>query len=185
MKNTTLYPDDKDYEAFKTLATIKQDIESFVSDGRFLYIWSSICGNSKTTWATKLLKTYLAVKCVGNNFADRGWFEYVPSFLLLAKEFESPDERKEHIDNTMKRDLVILDDIGAVQNSNYDVSTLSNIIDYRYSNGLATIITGNIPPSDLSRSISVRLADRVLSDVAIEFKGGSNRTFTNTYIKRR
>ena len=185
MKNTTLYPDDKDYEAFKTLATIKQDIESFVSDGRFLYIWSPICGNSKTTWATKLLKTYLAVKCVGNNFADRGWFEYVPSFLLLAKEFESPDERKEHIDNTMKRDLVILDDIGAVQNSNYDVSTLSNIIDYRYSNGLATIITGNIPPSDLSRSISVRLADRVLSDVAIEFKGGSNRTFTNTYTRRR
>ena len=84
----------------------------------------------------------------------------------------------------MKRDLVILDDIGAVQNSNYDISTLSNIIDYRYSNGLATIITGNIEPAKLESSIGVRLADRVLSDIAIEFKGGSNRTYTNTYTRK-
>ena len=184
MKSVTLYPDDADYEAFKTLATIKQDIESFVDEGRFLYIWGKSTGTGKTNWSTKLLKTYLAVKCVGNNFADRGWFEYVPSFLLLAKEFENPEARKEHIDNTMKRDLVILDDIGAVQNSNYDISTLSNIIDYRYSNGLATIITGNIEPAKLESSIGVRLADRVLSDIAIEFKGGSNRSYTNTYVRK-
>lgn len=156
----------------------------YVDNPSHLYLTDNMIVTHNTDWSTKLLKTYLAVKCVGNNFADRGWFEYVPSFLLLAKEFENPEARKEHIDNTMKRDLVILDDIGAVQNSNYDISTLSNIIDYRYSNGLATIITGNIEPAKLESSIGVRLADRVLSDIAIEFKGGSNRTYTNTYARK-
>ena len=186
---TRLVPAKRDVAVYRTLRNISYVGEEvcqciYVDSESHLYITDDMIVTHNTTWATKLLKTYLAVKCVGNNFADRGWFEYVPSFLLLAKEFENSEARKEHIDNTMKRDLVILDDIGAVQNSNYDISTLSNIIDYRYSNGLATIITGNIEPAKLESSIGVRLADRVLSDIAIEFKGGSNRSYTNTYSRK-
>lgn len=178
----TLYPEDDDFKAFSTLDEIKCDIENFVSSGRSLYIWSKHTGNSKTTWACKMLKTYLAVVCFGNEFKDRAWFEYVPSFLMMAKNFENKDEREEHINAVLTRDLVVLDDVGSVNHSNYDISVLSNLINTRYSNGLATIYTSNLSPSELTKtSIDDRIIDRIASDIVIELKGTSSRRYSSKY----
>lgn len=185
MKTTPLQPDTRDLPAFYTLSDIQKDAENFVTDGRFLYLWSLNLGNGKTSFAAKIAKTYMAMKCIGNNYRDRVWFEYVPTFLLMSKDFANKDERQEHIKNSMKRELLILDDIGAVQNTSYDISTLSSLIDYRYSNGLATIFTSNISPEMLATNIGSRLADRVLSDVCLELVGASRRDHDNKYVSRR
>lgn len=183
LQKTVLYPAKRDNDAFCTLKDIQMDIDNFVNDGRILYLWSTNSGCSKTTWACKLMKTYLAVVCIGNGFKDRARFVYVPSLLLLAKEFQN-ESREETLDMLNKLDLVVIDDIGAVQNSNYDITILSNIIDTRYRNGLATIFTSNLSPQELERVIGVRLKDRVCSDVVIELKGGSHRRGTNVYKRR-
>lgn len=182
--NEPIMPTNDDYEAFVTLRNIKQDIATFVSEGRFLYLWSNNTGNYKTTWAMKMVKTYLAVIAIGNNFRDRAWVEYIPTFLLLSKNFEEVETRQYHIDRAMSNDLVVLDDIGAVQNTNYDITNLSSIIDYRYSNRLATIFTGNVSPNDLAKSLGARLCDRITSDIVINLVGASRRKSTKTYHRR-
>ena len=182
-KPTTLYPEDCDYETFKILAEIKNDVLTFVKEGRWLYLWGSSPGSSKSSWAAKIINTYIVLICIGNEFKDRVWFEYIPSFLLMAKEFES-EERIEHIHNLLTRDLVVLDDIGAVKNSNYDMTVLSNVINTRYSNNLATIFTSNLSPDNLQTAIDIRLADRVLSDIVLELKGGSRRNFVSNYKRK-
>ena len=178
-----LYPSDIDIPSFETMKSIQLDIEHFVGEGRILYLWSKQPGVAKTTMACKLLKTYLAVVCIGNGFRDRAYFAYVPSLLLLAKEFKD-ENRSTTLEALNTLDLVVLDDIGAVQNSNYDLTILSNIIDTRYRNGKSTIYTSNLSPSNLKDVIGTRLADRVCSDIVLELKGRSRRRGTNTYVRR-
>lgn len=181
--NEPIMPTSDDYESFVTLRDIKQDISNFVADGRFLYLWSNNTGNYKTTWAMKMLKTYLAVSAIGNNFKDRAWVEYIPTFILLTKNFEDVETKQYHINRAMTNDLVVLDDIGAVQSSNYDITNLSSIIDYRYANSLATIFTGNISPEGLSKLLGVRLCDRITSDIVINLVGASRRNSTKEYVR--
>lgn len=182
-KSVTLYPEQCDLKSFETLAEIKMDMELFVEQGRILYLWSYITGQGKTSWACKLLKTYLALKCYGNCYQDLAWFEYVPSFMLMAKEFKN-EERIEHIKNLSERPLCIIDDIGAVNPSNYDMSVLSSIIDNRYSKGLSTIYTSNVDEHGLEKLLGARLADRILSDIVIEFRGLGRRQSTSEYKRR-
>lgn len=182
-KKKTLYPEKIDLEAFNTLKDIQLDIELFTEQGRTLYLWSKECGVGKTEFVTKIMKTYLAVMCYGNGYKDLAWFEYAPSFVLMAKEFKS-QERIEHIKNLSERPLCIIDDIGAVNPSNYDMSVLSSVIDTRYSKGLATLYTSNISPDNLELLLGVRIADRILSDIVIELKGTGRRESTSEYKRR-
>lgn len=153
-----------------------------VDNPSHLYITDDMIVTHNTSWVCKIMKTYLAYICIGNTFKDRAWFEYIPSFLLLAKDFES-GERKEHIEALANRDLVILDDIGAVYNTQYDIVVLSDIINTRYSNGLATIITSNISPSDMGKSLS-RIADRMCSDIVLELRGSGRRQYVSKYKRK-
>jgi hypothetical protein len=181
-KPKLLYPAPEDFNAFTTLSEIKKDAEYFVKEGRFLYIWGAYSGCGKSEWSCKILQTYLAIMCTGNGFKDRGWFEYIPSFLLLAKNFEDKEKRQEHINNLLNRDLVVLDDIGAVRNTQYDITVLSDIINTRYSKRLATIFTSNVAPTDLD--IDQRLVNRLESDIVIEIKGKSRRESTSNYKRK-
>ena len=182
-KKITLYPEREDLDAFHTLKDIQLDIELFTEQGRTLYLWSRFCGNAKTSWVTKIMNTYLAVMCYGNGYKDLAWFEYAPSFVLMAKEFKN-NERLEHIKNLSERPLCIIDDIGAVNPSNYDMSVLSSIIDTRYSKGLATLYTSNISPDNLELLLGARNADRILSDIVIELQGTGRRGSTSEYKRK-
>lgn len=182
-KKITLYPEREDLNAFHTLKDIQLDIELFTEQGRTLYLWSRFTGNSKTSWVTKIMNTYLAVMCYGNGYKDLAWFEYAPSFVLMAKEFKN-NERLEHIKNLSERPLCIIDDIGAVNPSNYDMSVLSSIIDTRYSKGLATLYTSNISPDNLELLLGARNADRILSDIVIELQGTGRRGSTSEYKRK-
>ena len=173
---------------YRTLRAIdyigKEECQCILVDNpSHLYLTDNMIVTHNTEWACKLLKTYLAVICIGNGFKDRARFIYVPSLLLLAKEFND-DSRQTTLDMLNTLDLVILDDIGAVQNSNYDLTILSDIIDTRYRNGLSTVYTSNLSPTSLEQSIGSRLKDRICSDIVIELKGSSHRRGTNTYKRR-
>ena len=178
-----LFPSVEDMDAFTTLAEIKNDIENFVKNGRTLYLWSYNYGNGKTEWLTKLMKSYMATICVGNEFSDRCWFEFIPTFLLTAKNFEDRETANEHISALMKRELCILDDIGAVRTSEYDISVLTNIINTRYAKSLSTLYSSNLHPDELYK-INSRIADRACTDIVIELKGDGRRKGVATYKRR-
>lgn len=58
-------------------------------------------------------------------------------------------------------DLLIIDDLGTEQSSNWAVSKVYNIIDSRYRKGLPLIITTNFSMEDLKEKYGYRTADRI------------------------
>ena len=178
-----LYPETVDLEAFKTLANIKNDIENFVDNNRQLYLWSKNTGNGKSNFICKILLTYLALIATGNGFnLDNGvYFCYLPDLVTLTTSFENKD-RDKILNAIMTRKLVVLDDVGAsVVNSSFVATNLSQIIDTRYRNNLATLYTSNLSEDELTNHYGSRIADRILSDISIELKGKGRRTTTHTY----
>lgn len=183
-ENKQLYPTEQDLKAFETLSAIKNDIQEFVKSGRFLYIYGG-CGCGKTEFSIKILKSFLAQKCVGNRFEDLAMFSYFPNLVIQSKNFDNKEEVNNIMEATMTRELLILDDIAITTKvSEYDMFVLNTIIDARYSNKLSTILTSNIPPEHLPRYYDARIVDRILSDIVIHISGGSRRNYVSEYRRK-
>lgn len=75
--------------------------------------------------------------------------------------------------------LLILDDLGAEQKTEWAFSMLDEIIDSRYINRERTIITTNVKPSKLSERIASRLSDTEISEVVV-MKGEDYRMIDKT-----
>lgn len=177
-KVNRLIPENADIQAFNSLADIRDDIQNFVTEGRNLYIYSSTCGNGKTTWSIKLMLQYFNTMWAGNGFTERGIFVNVPTFLTQCKSTISKPDQKffEMRDKLGSIDLVIFDDIASTKLSEYDYNTLLTYIDQRTSQEKSTIYTGNILPNQLSNYLGERLASRIANNsTLIELKGRDMR----------
>jgi len=183
-ENKLLYPSEQDLAAFETLKEIKEDVQEFTKSGRFLYIYGN-SGNGKTSQAIKILKSFLVQRCIGNRFSPIAYFTYLPILVMQSKKFEDMDELNSVMEAVTTRELVVIDDIATTTKvSEYDMAVLHTIINTRYSEGLATIMTSNIEPDKLNRYYDARLVDRILSDMVIEISGGSRRCYTNVYQRK-
>lgn len=165
-------PQDEDRSVYTRLVEIKKDIVPFVKNGQNLYICGRYTGNGKTSWAIKLLHTYLANMAEGNHGNPKGMFVSVPDILLKLKDFENPMPliEKERLKNI---DLVVWDDIAVTEISRYDYLQLYNIINYRVFAEKTNIFTSNlISKKQLTDMLGDRLTSRIwnVSEV-IEFKG--------------
>ena len=172
----SLSPGDKDYDAFCQLADLKDNIDTFVSKGdKNIYICSEYTGNGKTTWAIKLMLKYFDSIWAGNGFRTRGYFQHVPTFFNVLKDFS-----KDHsaLKNTLETaDLIIWDDIAVSGISQYDYNNLLIFIDGRLLNNRCNIFTSNrTSKAELEKAIGSRLASRIWeTSIIIEFKGKDRR----------
>lgn len=176
-KVNSLVPDTCDIKAFENLASIRNSITEFTENGHSLYIYSTTCGNGKTTWAIKLMLQYFHECWAGNGFTKRGVFVNVPTFLYTCKSIISkPDENFEELRQSLfDVDLVIWDDIAAAKMSDYDFGILLAFIDNRVLNEKANIYTGNIEPNNLEQFVGTKLASRILEGDKICLRGGDKR----------
>lgn len=174
-----LSPYQCDYDAFCRLAEIKDNIVSFVDNGKNLYITSNTVGNGKTSWALKLLMRYFEEVWDGNGYVPRGVIVHVPTFLAKCKDFKTVDtEFKELKRLVLDVDLVVWDDIAGVTMSNYDYTQLLVCLDAREFKGLSNIYTGNIPSREsLLNALGAKITSRVWNSQTevIEFFGGERR----------
>lgn len=165
-----------DYDQYTKLAYIKSTIQSWVKEGKNLYIASQNTGNGKTTWSIKLLLKYFDSIWAGNGFRVAGMFVHVPTLLLQMKNFNAPLS-EEYKRNLVECDLVVWDDIACGNVSQYDFTNLMMLIDSRTANGKSNIYTSN---QDTKQKLEVvignRLASRIweLSDIII-FSGKDKR----------
>lgn len=86
----------------------------------------------------------------------------VPDLLreLKATFIKGSETTTEEVLARLERpDLLVLDEIGAATGSTWELATLSALIDERYRNGGAIVLTGNV--SDLANGIGERGADRI------------------------
>lgn len=83
------------------------------------------------------------------------------------------------MDRASRVKLLILDDLGVEKSTEWSIDKLDSIIDYRYENRLATVITTNLAPGQLGARIESRLKGGV--SVTIE----SNRDYREIQAKQR
>lgn len=121
-------------------------------------LFYGVPGNGKTfvsaAIANKLLAQMVPVICVSIN-----------SLLARIKEtFNSwGKEAEDTIINTLANaDLLIIDDLGTEQATDWSKTMIYNIIDSRYRNGLPLIISTNVALDELENKYDKRTYDRLL-----------------------
>lgn len=178
IKKTNLTPDKVDLDAFLYLADIKDNIENFVRDGKNLYIYSTNTGNGKTTWLSKLLKSYFNQIWAGNGFRTRGYYIDLPTFFIELKEaINNPNEDLNELKEFLKTvELLCIDGISPITLSEFELNYLMYIVDYRINNGLSTIYGSNLDENGLLRFFGTRLKSRIFNNSKIiRFQGIDRR----------
>ena len=178
-KPITLYIDganERDRKAFNRLSDIRNNITTFVDEGKNLYICSETPGNGKTSWAIKLLQTYFHYRAEGSYERLLGMFVSTTDLLLKLKDFNNPLPQK-YKDNLENADLVIFDDIAVTGISQYDYTQLYNIINNRMAAEKSNIFTSNLVYcDDLEDILGSRLASRIYnSSERIKLEGADRR----------
>ena len=177
-KKIILVPDNNDYDAFVTLADIKDNMKEFVNTGKNLFIYSSNSGNGKTTWLSKLLKSYFNQIWAGNGFRTRGYYIDLPTFFIELKEaINNPNEELDELKEFLKNvDLLCIDSITSITLSEFELNYLMYIVDYRINNNLSTIYASNLDENGLLRFFGTRLKSRIFNNSQIiRFQGRDKR----------
>lgn len=168
-----LIPLDGDEEAFARLLDIRNNLHEFIcGEKNNLIICSNSIGNGKTSWAVKLMLTYIEKNAhrliyTDENDVDKlfdiALFCSVVPFLVEMKQFGNNSSTYEMYSRLKKSELVIMDDIGVSTMSQYDYNILYAIVESRLFAGLPTIFTTNATSEDeLRGSIGgPRLANRI------------------------
>lgn len=160
-------------EAFGVCKEYQDDVVNQVRSGRGLFLHGGV-GTGKTTWAYKIARKYIATLAYNkksSNFAV--YFANVPELMNdLKTGFNDPQLTRELNYAIQNADLVIFDDIGAENATEWAKEQLYHYINYRYSNNLATIFTSNLAPN----SLEARVSDRIKGMTTIvEISGQSRR----------
>lgn len=174
-----------DEQAFDYLISIQNNIESFVNAGQHIYIYSSITGNGKTSFAIRLLQTYLNTIWYKCDISCKGLFINVPKYLLSIKDnITQYNEYANHIkNNVLTADLVVWDDIGTKSATSFEHENLLSIIDDRVNNNKSNIFTSNISPQELQNLTGDRLYSRIINlSNCVEFKGVDKRSLNKINI---
>ena len=181
LKNISLIPAKIDEQVFKELNSIKINVKDFVDKGENLLICSNNCGNGKTTWATKILREYISNVCdikFKNNCP--ALFINVTNFLNEKKLAISDPEMHQRVIDVERKiltaKLVVFDDLGVKDVSQYDMGNLYYWIDERTNNMRSCIFTSNLMPKQLKQVLDERLYSRIVKySVIKEIKDGDNR----------
>lgn len=181
-----LIPQTCDEEAYSRLARIRSELSNFeqVEKNNIL-----ICGNhlgcGKTSWAYKLLLTHIEnnwKKIYAEDFDitdkqfDIAFFLSAVPFLIEVKQFGS--KKNEELYNRAKStDFLVLDDIAAVNMSNYDYNVLYAVIESRMIAHKPIVMTSNCTSyEEMNKIFGSRLAERIWANSkVIELKGEGMR----------
>ena len=112
-------------------------------------------------------KTFTS-NCIANCLLNKGFTVVCVSINSLLerikKTFNSYGKEGEDtvLNGLANADLLVLDDLGTEQKSDWTTTKVYNIIDSRYRNGLPLIITTNYSIEDLKEKYGYRTADRIL-----------------------
>ena len=91
----------------------------------------------------------------------RSHFYTVTDMLADLGDYENPQKRAEKLMRVRHTPCLVIDDIGAEYANNWTAAILFNVLDFRYREGLQTIINSNFPLDKLCRRYEGILGDRI------------------------
>ena len=135
------------------------NFQKFRRAGKGLYIHSVTKGTGKTYLSYCLANEVMARYDVNVKFTS------VLEYLDLTKKGYSSMADKEEKDGIAKATVLILDDIGVEVSREWVNTTLYQLIDYRYSNKLITVITSNYPIEQLKADDRIKRFEVLRRDI--------------------
>ena len=115
--------------------------------------------------ATGLGKTFLS-GCIARAVADKGYAVCYVSAGKLFSDFETEKFRLKEdgalTGEYMETDLLIIDDLGTEMTTQFTVSALYQVVNGRLLSGRPTIVSTNLPDSELEARYSAQIASRLL-----------------------
>ena len=111
-------------------------------------------------------KTFLAAACA-NALVEKGVdvrFLVVPDFLDQLRETfqnDSPVSEGYLMDEIKKTDVLVLDDLGAHNYTDWTVKTIFAIINYRLNYEKPMIVTSNLSQEEIEKNLSSRIFSRL------------------------
>jgi DNA replication protein DnaC len=132
-------------------------IDERLAEGRGLWFMGDV-GTGKTTLAMLVSKAAL----------DRGHSVAIYSLPRLLAEIRTTfDESSDHsylelLERLTAVDLLHIDDVGAEKTSEWVLEQLYAIVNARYEDERAVVITTNLDPSDLREQITARTVSRLV-----------------------
>lgn len=155
------------------LEEIRENMMAFVKSGKSLILWGKTCGAGKTHYATRLLLRYFYERLPYAQGKPRGLFVDVPRLL---NEFYS-SEYVEFVRANIETDLVIWDDMFAVEMSQKQLDFLFSLLNIRVNAGLANVYTTNYSDEEIFAMVSAKMYSRINNKAEwVEFKGCDFRT---------
>jgi DNA replication protein DnaC len=128
---------------------------------------SSACRGLLLRGSEGVGKTHLAV-AVLKGVIERGFnglFWNVPDLFLELRRMMTGEQgvasEAEIIDSLRRTDLLVLDDLGAERTSEFTVDRIYTIINSRYADDRATVITTSCNPQDLADRVGRATASRL------------------------
>lgn len=171
-----------DRDSYIRLKDFMDNIKENVELGNGVFLYSERKGNGKTSWACKLMNAYLRHVALTNNMRCRGLFVNVPRFLQdIRNNFSNPSEQTQDMIKEIHRaDLVIWDDIGAENPSDWVRESLYSFISTREADNLSQIYTSNVSLETLRSNeyLGERIVSRILGQcMVIKFFGDDMRQY--------
>ncbi|WP_040263720.1 ATP-binding protein [Pseudomonas massiliensis] len=147
--------------------------EECLDAGRCLLMLGNF-GNGKTHLGCAILKS------VVTRYGATALYAPAPDIIAALKASfakGSEDTEQSILADLSAVDLLLIDELGAQGGTEFERHSLHTIIDTRYRNMLPTIITSNLPSSELSDYIGDRALDRLRQNggEAIAFTWESHR----------
>ena len=148
-----------------------RDVGANLDEGRGVWLFGDV-GTGKTTLAMLISKAALAE---GRTVAIYS----LPRLLNLLREaIGSTDGKLDLLDRLATVDLLHLDDVGAENSTDWVLEQLYSIVNTRYEEQRALVVTSNLGPEELGEQIGERTVSRMteLCPVQIPLYGADRRT---------
>lgn len=150
-----------------------ENFDTHYADGRCL-ILSGTVGTGKTHLAIAILKDAVEKQgYTGKYWTVNGLLQVIRSSYEKDSGFSESDV----IASVTDTHLLVLDEVGATKQSEFEMATLFNIINSRYEWKLPTIIISNLGPKQIGEAMGERCFDRLREGggECLVFQGESNR----------
>lgn len=161
------------------------DVWNLAEAGKGFYAYGKGTGTGKTTIGCIALRRYLfeSLRRDPNDLDNRRVLYINTSEFLdrIRKSFNNQDLELEKLLEELTSvatapGLILFDDIGAENCTEWVRERLYNLLNFRSSNGLASLFSSNHAPEELADRLGMRIYDRIMgSSKPIEFVGKSHR----------
>lgn len=185
-------------QAYQILSVYAENVLDYVAEGVGLFLYSIPnpenpmgTGTGKTTAATTLVNEY-TIQRVIQHVSGKKRLDQQPAVFIRASEFQNTfnaqfrgteearmeaSEKYYDMKNLMMTvELLVLDDISLRNSTESLTNELYEILDERNIEGLATVLTSNLPLQKVGEMLSPQIASRIAGMTeSVGFVGKDNR----------